>query len=139
MVTKRKSPVKARTRTVYRAAPRKRSTSKKAPQYANIPAAAATVALAAVNVNNFKGLMRSVSNNGRSPIADYPARFYRGFTGKNDWVSENMKKFVSSESLVKDGIAIVGGYIGGELVRKYAPTVLKKPIAKIAKKIPKVM
>lgn len=136
MVTKKRTATKPKTRTVYRAAPKKRRVNT---GYDKIAPAAATVALVAANVGNVKGLVNSVTNNGRSPIGDYPARFCRGLTGKNEWVSENMKKFVSSDALVKDGIAIVGGYLGGELVRKFAPTAVKKPIAKIAKKIPKVI
>lgn len=135
MVTKRKSPAKAKTRTVYRAAPRKRRTVKTG--YDKIAPAMATAAFVAVNVPAIKGAWGAITNNGRAKIGEYPERILAGFTGKG-WVNDSYKRFINADSLVKDAAAIAGGYLGGEIIRKFAPTAIKKPIAKIAQKLPKV-
>lgn len=139
MVTKRKTAKRAaprrRTYAASRAAPRRRTVKN---GYDKIGPAAATVALVAVNAGRIKNLANAVTNNGNDPISKWPGRLAGGFTGSNNWIHNSLKKFVATDALATDALAVVGGYAGGELVRKYAPTMIKKPLGKIAKKIPKV-
>lgn len=116
-----------KTRTVYRAAPKKKKrVSRNKNGYQSIAPAMATVALAAANAQNISDTVGALKKYGVSKgvavIAD------RGW-----------QKFVTKDQLVKDGIYLAGGYMGGELVKKYAPAFIKKPLGKIAKKIPKVI
>lgn len=104
-----------------------------------IPAAAATVALVAVNAGKAKQLYRAINNNGKqATLPAMIARTKEGLLGKNNWVNGNMKAFISADALVMDAVAVAGGYVGGEIIKKYAPGVIKRPLGKIAKKIPKV-
>lgn len=139
MVTKKRSGRKAAPRRrVYaarRAAPRRR----KSTGYDKIAPAMATVALVAVNAGKLKRAFAAVTNNGKASIGQYPKNFIDGVTGASPFVQSQMKPLVEADALVTDAVAIAGGYVGGEIVRKYAPTVIKKPLAKLAKKIPKVI
>ena len=128
MVTKNKTAKKARSRTVYRTAAKKTYRRKKS-GITDIPAAAATVALVAVNANAIKDYANYLKTYGsvithKDPVGDFAARM--------------QKTFVNKQQIIKDAAAIAGGYVGGEVVKKYAPSVLKSPLGKIAKKIPKV-
>lgn len=128
MVTKRKTARKARSRTVYRTAAKKTYRRKKS-GITDIPAAAATVALVAVNANAIKDYANYLKTYGsvithKDPVGDFAVRM--------------QKTFVNKQQIIKDAAAIAGGYVGGEIVKKYAPTVIKSPMGKIAKKIPKV-
>ena len=128
MVTKKRTARKARSRTVYRTAAKKTYRRKKS-GITDIPAAAATVALVAVNANAIKDYANYLKTYGsvithKDPIGDFAARM--------------QKTFVNKQQIIKDAAAIAGGYVGGEVVKKYAPSVLKSPLGKIAKKIPKV-
>lgn len=123
MVTKKRTVKKTR-RAAPRAAPRRRSYKKSG--ISMIPAAAATVGLVAANVNNFKVDANIIGNRGLAT------------TAKNA-ISWNLyKKYISTDQLTKDAIGFVGGYVAGAVVQKYAPSVIKSPLGKIAKKIPKV-
>lgn len=139
MVTKRKTAKRAAPRrrayAARRAAPRRRTVKN---GYDKIAPAAATVALVAVNAGKLKNLAGAITNANRDPIGKWPSRAIDGLTGKNSWVNGTMKKFISADALVTDAVAVAGAYAAGELVRKYAPTMVKKPLGKIAKKIPKV-
>ena len=128
MVTKKRTARKARSRTVYRTAAKKTYRRKKS-GITDIPAAAATVALVAVNANAIKDYANYLKTYGsvithKHPVGDFAARM--------------QKTFVNKQQIIKDAAAIAGGYVGGEVVKKYAPSVLKSPLGKIAKKIPKV-
>lgn len=134
-MVKRKGTTKkgsSRTRTVYRTAPRRRRTTKTG--YDKIAPAMATVALVAVNKDNIKNLANAVTNNGAAKISEMPSRLV-GTT----WGRQQLGKFVTTDQLMTDAVAVAGGYVAGELFNKFAPTVLKKPVAKISKKIPKVI
>lgn len=128
MVTKKKAPARARTRTVYKAAPRKRRTSS---PNKYIPAAAATVGLVAANADLLKRTMDKVNADGVKAIPYI-------ITGKDSNYKWLRNQFIASDRLIKDGIYYAGGYLGGEIIKKYAPAVIKNPLGKLAKKIPKV-
>lgn len=96
--------------------------------YDKIAPAMATVGLVLANADHIKNDLNRIQQQG-------PARFAKNFVGSGAYY----KKYVQGGQLVNDALYLAGGYIGGELVRKYAPTMIKKPIAKIAKKIPKVI
>jgi len=129
MVTKKRSGRKA--------APRRRTNKSGIPM---IPAAAATAALVAVNIGKVGNLYKAINNNGKQATLDLMLkRTKQGLTGQNNWVNKSMKAFISTDALVTDALAVAGGYVGGEIVKKYAPGVIKRPLGKIAKKIPKVI
>lgn len=116
-----------KTRTVYRAAPKKKKrVSRNKNGYQSIAPAMATVALAAANAQNLKDTADAFKKYGISK-------------GAAVIMDRGWQKFVTKDQLIKDGVAVAGGYIGGELVKKYAPSVIKKPLGKLAKKIPKVI
>lgn len=101
--------------------------------YDKIAPAMATAALVAVNVPKIKNIWDNATM-----YSMQPARVYNRI--KNDSKTQNaILDLVRPGALVNDAAALAGGYIGGEIIRKYAPTVIKKPLAKISKKIPKVI
>lgn len=113
---------KAKTRTVYVQSKPKKRRAKSGVTY--IPSAMASGALLAVNYKPAKDFMnRSIQY---------------GFPNVRQ-VLERSKTFVTKDQLIKDGVAVAGGYIGGELVKKFAPTFIKNPLGKLAKKVPKVI
>lgn len=91
-----------------------------------IPAAMATASLVLANANNIKEDIDKIGQIGLGKMAKVyiPRGYY--------------KKYINGGQLVNDAVYSVGGMIAGEAVRKYAPSVIKKPLGKIAKKIPKV-
>lgn len=116
-----------KTRTVYRAAPKKKKrVSRNKNGYQSIAPAMATVGLVAANAANIGDTIGAIKKYGMSK-------------GVSVIADRGWQKFVTKDQLVKDGLYLAGGYIGGEIVKKYAPSVIKKPIGKIAKKIPKVI
>ena len=119
--TRRKAPVRAAgTRRIYR----RRAKS----GYDKIAPAMATVGLVLANADHIKNDFNKIQQQG-------PVRFTKNFVGDGAYY----RKYIQGNQLVNDAIYTAGGYIGGELIRKYAPAMIKKPIAKIAKKIPKVI
>lgn len=122
MVTKKKKAGTVRTRTVYRA---KKAYRRKSPNAA-IPGAMATVGLLYANKRILSDIVK-YSNGTPKGIVDATARVVK--SGR-PW---------TVDQLTKDAMYVAGGYIGGEVVKKYAPSVLKKPIAAISKKIPKII
>lgn len=130
-MVKRKTPRK----TARRAAPARRIYRRRVKKsgYDKIAPAMATVALVAVNAGKLKNIYSNATK-----YSINPARVANRVM-KDQATKDAIKDLVSFNSLVTDGVALAGGYIGGEVVRKYAPTVIKKPLAKIAKKIPKVI
>ncbi len=121
-----KNKTTQKTRTVYRAAPKKKRSNGNKNGYKSIGPAMGTVGLALANAQNISDTVGALKKYGLSKgvavIAD------RGW-----------QKYVTKDQLVKDGLYLAGGYMGGELVKKYAPAFIKKPLGKIAKKIPKVI
>lgn len=115
--------VKKKTST--KAEPKKRVNRNKN-GYQSIAPAMATAGLAIVNAQNLKDTADAFKKYGLTK-------------GAAVVMDRGWQKFVTKDQLVKDGVALAGGYIGGELVKKYAPAFIKKPLGKIAKKIPKVI
>lgn len=128
--TTRRASTPARTRTVYRTAPRKRYHKKSDASY--IPGAGATVGLVIANANALKELGGAVSTHGAIPMAN---SLIKDPASRGYWV----KKFVSSDALVKSAVGLAGGYVAGEAVKKFAPGIIKKPIGKLSKKVPRVI
>ena len=122
MVKKKTTPRKrasaAPAKRVYR---RRKNTG-----ISQIPAAMATAGLVFANANNIKEDIDKIGQIGLGKMAKVyiPRGYY--------------KKYINGGQLVNDAVYSVGGMIAGEVVRKYAPSVIKKPMGKIAKKIPKV-
>ena len=124
MVKRKTTSRKAASRRIYRAAPKK--TYRRKSGVTDIPAAAATVALVAANAKPIKNFV-NISNQW-------------GWFKNPKAVAIHVKDsgLLSQQQLVKDAMAVAGGYIGGEVVKKYAPSVIKSPLGKLAKKLPKV-
>lgn len=116
MAKKRRSSKRTATRTVYRSAPRRRSHNKSG--VSKIPSAAATVGLAYANKDVIMGMLNDISVNG----------------AKNA-----VRQAIQPEQLKKTAIYTVGGMVAGEAIKKFAPSVIKTPLGKVAKKIPKVI
>lgn len=123
MVTKKKKAAPRSRNTASKAAPRSRRSKS---GITAIPGAMATVGLIYANKDALSkdidyfmkyGVTRGVSS----------------FTRNQSW-----KKYISVPQLVNDAAFVAGGYVAGEVVKKYAPGVIKRPLGKIAKKIPKV-
>lgn len=130
-MVKKKTPRK----TARRAAPARRIYRRRAKSgYDKIAPAMATVALAAVNAGKVKSIWNNATYNTGMDVSKIVKRIKT-----DNGTHKAMRAMVSSDALIADAAAIAGGYIGGEVVRKYAPTVIKKPLAKLAKKIPKVI
>lgn len=90
-----------------------------------IPAAAATVGLLAANADYLKYTATVLSNGSK-------------FGDKVTWMKNNYPNLLKADRLKKDAIYAAAGYVGGYLAKKYAPSVIKTPMGKIAKKIPKM-
>ncbi len=127
MVTKKKTAAKAKTRTVNKAEPRKRSNGA-ASGIKYIPAAAATVGLLAANAKNLKQDWNFIQTHNFGDLSKY---------GK-EYVMNSWKKYIAPDNLVKSAIGYGAGYVGGEIAKKYMPGVIKRPMGKLAKKIPRV-
>ena len=130
MVTKKSKA--AKTRTVYRSAPKKIYRRKKS-GITDIPAAAATVALAAVNATAIKNAVDYIGT------ASSVTKGIQNYTmGQGAGAKKLRAQLIGKDALIRDAVAVAGGYVAGEIVKKYAPGVIKRPMGKIAKKIPKV-
>ena len=134
MVTKKRKASRPKTRTVYRTAPRKAYRKKSG--VTMIPSAAATVALAAVNYNGVKKAVNYVQS---SSSAGLTGGVRNLVMGSGSGAKAARSALIGKDALIKDAVAVAGGYLAGELVKKYAPSVIKSPMGKLAKKIPKVI
>ena len=123
MVTKKKKAGTARTRTVYRT---KKRVYRRKSDTAAIPGAMATVGLILANKQEIKNVL------------NYNQGTLKGTMDAAVRVVKSGRLF-TLDQLAKDAAYMAGGYVGGEVVKKYAPSVLKKPIAKISKKVPKII
>lgn len=112
---KRKSTSTPRRRATT-STPRRRSYRKKADS-SYIPAAAATAGLICANMQPIRTVVSNLSIAG---------------------VKQAAHEAVQPDQIKKTAIYTVGGAVGGELFKKFAPNVIKKPVGKIAKKIPRV-
>ena len=127
MVTKKK-PAK---RAAPRAAPKKRATRRNKSGITRIPDAAATVGLVVANAGLIGRTLDKVSSDGIKAIPN----LVMGSGSDYKWLRQ---QFIKPEQLVKDAVGVAGGYVAGEIAKKYAPGFIKRPMGKIAKKIPKV-
>lgn len=117
---------KTTRRTPRRASPAKRIYRRKKSDTAAIPGAMATVGLILANKQEIKNVM------------NYNQGTLKGTMDAAVRVVKSGRLF-TLDQLAKDAAYMAGGYVGGEVVKKYAPSVLKKPIAKISKKVPKII
>lgn len=103
-------------RRSYAAAPKKRSNRRKSgvPQ---IPAAAVTVGLVVANKDPILNAVNTMSIEG---------------------VKQSVRMAVTPEQIKKDVIYGAGGLVVGAAIKKFAPSFIKSPMGKLAKKIPKV-
>lgn len=118
---------KSTRKTARSAAPAKRiyrRRAKSGTQY--IPAAMATVGLVAANIPQLKVGMKNIQTRGVIGAVDH-------FVNDGAY-----KKYIEFNALKKDAIYYAGGYLAGEAVRRYAPKMIKAPLGKLAKKIPRV-
>lgn len=134
MVTKKRKAAKPRTRRVYRAAARKTYRRKKS-GITDIPAAAATVALVAANYNGIKTAWNYAKS---SSSAGLTKGLYNLAMTNGAGAKAARSALIGKQALIRDAVAVAGGYVAGEVAKKYAPGVIKRPMGKIAKKIPKV-
>lgn len=111
---KRKSTTATRRRTTTPT--RRRSYHKKADS-SYIPAAAATAGLICANMQPIRTVVSNMSVAGLKQAAH---------------------EAVQPDQLKKTAVYTVGAAVGGEVFKKFAPNVIKKPVGKIAKKIPRV-
>lgn len=100
----------------YAAAPKKKRSKKKSgvPQ---IPAAAVTVGLVVANKDPILNAVNTMSIEG---------------------VKQSVRMAVTPEQIKKDVIYGAGGLVVGAAIKKFAPSFIKSPMGKLAKKIPKV-
>lgn len=124
-MVKKKTTSTPKTRVVYRNAPKKKRHVKSGVTY--IPAAGATVGLLIANYSTIKGRLDNIANGNtttKTIVRD---------------VAYDLRGAVTADRLVKDGMYLVGGYVAGEAIRRFAPNFVKAPLGKIAKKVPKVI
>ena len=114
--TKKTSSSGSGARRSYAAAPKKRSNRRKSgvPQ---IPAAAVTVGLVVANKDPILNAVNTMSIEG---------------------VKQSVRMAVTPEQIKKDVIYGAGGLVVGAAIKKFAPSFIKSPMGKLAKKIPKV-
>lgn len=103
-------------RRSYAAAPKKKRSRRKSgvPQ---IPAAAVTVGLVVANKDPILNAVNTMSIEG---------------------VKQSVRMAVTPEQIKKDVIYGAGGLVVGAAIKKFAPSFIKSPMGKLAKKIPKV-
>ena len=113
---KKRSGSTGGARRVYVAAPKKKRSKKKSgvPQ---IPAAAVTVGLVVANKDPILNAVNTMSIEG---------------------VKQSVRMAVTPEQIKKDVIYGAGGLVVGAAIKKFAPSFIKSPMGKLAKKIPKV-
>lgn len=127
-MVKKKTTAKTTAKTTRRrasrttAAPRRRRTKT---GVSMIPAAAATVGLAYANKDYLKYTMTVLTNGSK-------------FDDKINWAMRNYPNMLKSDRLVKDAVYMGAAYLGGSVIQKYAPSVIKKPLGAISKKIPRI-
>ncbi len=116
MAKKKKSSSGSGARRSYAAAPKKKRSKKKSgvPQ---IPAAAVTVGLVVANKDPILNAVNTMSIEG---------------------VKQSVRMAVTPEQIKKDVIYGAGGLVVGAAIKKFAPSFIKSPMGKLAKKIPKV-
>lgn len=121
--TRKKSASVGRTRTVYVGRSARRSRKSDA---SYIPSGMATAGLILANATPLKKELSRIQNQG---LINATKNFM-----KNDY-----KDFIKTDLLIADAMYLGGGYILGSVIQKYAPNVIKKPIGKLSKKMPRVI
>lgn len=133
MVTKKGTTAKTTTRR----APARRAAAStgrrhKKSDMSYIPSAAATVGLVMANKDIVRRAIDKVSADGLQAIPN----LVLSKSSDYKWLRQQV---IKPEQLVKDAVGLAGGYVAGEIAKKYAPGVIKRPMGKLAKKIPKVI
>jgi len=116
MAKKKRSSAAAPRR--YYAAPKRKTYRRKKSGVKDIPAAAATVGLVVAN----KYGIESVMKNPNIPTLKSSAK----------WA-------IQPEQIKRDVIYGGVGLVAGAAIKKFAPSFIKSPLGKVAKKIPKVI
>ena len=116
MAAKKRKSSAAPARRYY-AAPKKRSGRRKKSGVPQIPAAAVTVALVAANKDPIMNVVNTMSVEG---------------------VKQSIRAAVTPEQIKKDIVYGGAGLVAGAAIKKFAPSFIKTPLGKLAKKIPKV-
>lgn len=115
MAKRKTTPRKRRSTSRSAAAPRRRSYRKKSGT-TYIPSAAATVGIAVAMKDPIMTAVNTMSVDGVKTAA---------------------RQAVQVDTLKKTAIYAAGGYVAGEVIKRYAPKIIKTPAGKIAKKIPR--
>ena len=116
MAAKRKGSSSGPRRS-YAAAPKKKKRSRRKSGVPQIPAAAVTVGLVVANKDPILNAVNTMSIEG---------------------VKQSVRMAVTPEQIKKDVIYGAGGLVVGAAIKKFAPSFIKSPMGKLAKKIPKV-
>ena len=117
MAAKKKKSSSGAPAVRYYAAPKKKSGRKKKSGVSQIPAAAVTVGLVVANKDPILNAVNTMSIEG---------------------VKQSVRMAVTPEQIKKDVIYGAGGLVVGAAIKKFAPSFIKSPMGKLAKKIPKV-
>ena len=114
-------PKKAKTSggKSYSKAPPKKKKYKKTSPTKYIPSAGMTIGLAVAN----KDILMGIVNN--------PFQL--------DTYKSAAMQAIQPERLKNDALYGVGGYAAGYAIKKFAPKIVREPLGKIAKKIPRLM
>ena len=111
-----KSKTPAKKRAASRPAAKKRTYHKKSGT-TYIPGAAATIGAAVAMKEPIMTVINNMSVSGVKTAA---------------------QQAVQVDTLKKTAIYVGGAYVAGEVIKRYAPKIIKTPAAKIAKKIPRL-
>ena len=112
MAAKKRSTA-AKTRTVYRQAPRKKKRSNPS-GVKDIPAAAMTVGIVAANAAPIRTAVSNLSIDGMKQAA---------------------AQAIAPEQLKKTAAYAIGGAVAGYALKQFAPKFIKKPLGLVAKKV----
>lgn len=136
MAKKRTSRKSSPRRRYTTSAPRRRSRRSNANGYKSIGPAGLTLGIAAAYIPKVQ-LMNSHVKAWNVSYLDYIVNgiFLKPEGGaRKDWLT-----WVKKDQLMKAGAYGAIGYVAGEAIGRYAPTMIKKPAGKIAKKVPKLI
>lgn len=135
MVKKRARKTAPRRR--YTTSPRRRSYRRSNKNgYKSIGPAGLTLGIAAAYIPKVQ-LMKTHVEAWKVSYKDYVMNGL--FLKPDGGARKDFVTWVSKAQLKKAAAYGLAGYVAGEAVAKYAPTAVKKPVGKIAKKVPKLI